>query len=94
MAALLKDVKFAQKILKGVIGEAHKFALHPGSTKQPGEPPGAGGAAAAGMIEGRAAKCTVLSPSFKSVRPACQELAACGRHRLQVKFNSRKYVIV
>ena len=75
MAALLKDVKFAQKILKGVIGEARKFALHPGSTEQPGEPPGAGGVAA-GMIVGRAAKRTVLSSSLKSVRPACQELAA------------------
>ena len=77
MAALLKDVKFAQNILKGVIGEACKFALHPRSTEQPGaEPPGAGEAAAAGMIVGSAAKRTVLSSSLKSVRPACQELAA------------------
>ena len=61
-AALLKDVKFAQYILNGIIVGACKFALHPGKTK--GVPSGIG------MIVGSGAKVTVFP--FSSVLPACQ----------------------
>ena len=81
LAALLKDVKFAQYILKGVIG-ACKFALHPGLTEGvPSDAPGIG------MIVGSGAKDTALS-SLDSVLPECQELPRTrGSIRLQVKLS-------
>ena len=64
-AALLKDVKFAQYILKGIIVGACKFALHPGKTE--GVP---SVAPWIGMIVGSGAKVTAFP--FSSDLPACQ----------------------